>query len=243
MMGKITVLGMGPGDFGLISLAAWETMLEAKTLVLRTAVHPTAEALSKRGVTFTSYDELYEAASDFASLYESIADDLVRRATNGEEIVYAVPGSPLVAERTVVLLREKADVPLIILPGMSFVEVLCERLGLDPIDGLTIIDAADIDRVPMDWPTGLVVTQVYSVAVASETKLALMELLPDTYEIVMSNLGVRILYGVLNEQPWLWCERVFAPWTDMEQEMRQAGLPLFALESGDPVRDFDIFAF
>ena len=66
---------------------------------------------------------------------------------------------------------------------------------------------------------------------------------PDTYETGMSNLGVRILYGVLNEQPWLWCERVFAPWTDMEQEMRQAGLPLFALESGDPVRDFDIFAF
>lgn len=211
MMGKITVLGMGPGDFGLISVAAWETMLETKTLVLRTAVHPTAEALSKRGVTFTSYDELYEAASDFASLYESIADDLVRRATNGGEIVYAVPGSPLVAERTVVLLREKAEasgVPLIILPGMSFVEVLCERLGLDPIDGLTIIDAADIDRVPMDWPTGLVVTQVYSVAVASETKLALMELLPDTYEIVyVRGLGMegevvrRIPLYELDRQP------------------------------------------
>ena len=77
----------------------------------------------------------------------------------------------------------------------------------------------------------------------AQVELRLALCFPDTYEIGMSNLGMRILYGVLNEQPWLWCERVFAPWTDMEQEMRQAGLPLFALESGDPVRDFDIFAF
>jgi len=59
----------------------------------------------------------------------------------------------------------------------------------------------------------------------------------------MSNLGMRILYGVWNEMDRVWCERVFAPWGDMETEMRSAGLPLYALESGDPVRDFDIIAF
>ena len=66
---------------------------------------------------------------------------------------------------------------------------------------------------------------------------------PDTYEIGMSNLGMRILYGVMNEIPGVWCERVFAPWGDMEQEMRKAGMPLFALESGDPITDYDIVAF
>ncbi len=66
---------------------------------------------------------------------------------------------------------------------------------------------------------------------------------PDTYEIGMSNLGMRILYGALNEEPGVWCERVFAPWGDMEDEMRAAGVPLYALESGDPVRDFDVIAF
>ena len=66
---------------------------------------------------------------------------------------------------------------------------------------------------------------------------------PDTYEIGMSNLGYRILYGALNEMPGVWCERVFAPWTDMEAEMRAAGLPLYALESGDPVGEFDIIGF
>ena len=66
---------------------------------------------------------------------------------------------------------------------------------------------------------------------------------PDTYEIGMSNLGLRILYGRLNEIPGVWCERVFAPWGDMEAEMRAAGLPLYALESGDPVEEFDIVGF
>ena len=66
---------------------------------------------------------------------------------------------------------------------------------------------------------------------------------PDTYEIGMSNLGVRILYGVMNNLPWCWCERVFAPWGDMEEEMRAEGLPLYGLESGDSIADFDMIGF
>lgn len=66
---------------------------------------------------------------------------------------------------------------------------------------------------------------------------------PDTYEIGMSNLGMRILYGVMNEMEGVWCERVFAPWSDMEQAMRENNLPLWALESQDPVKDFDMVAF
>ena len=63
---------------------------------------------------------------------------------------------------------------------------------------------------------------------------------PDTYEIGMSNLGIRILYGVMNQIPGVWCERVFSPWGDMADEMRKAGLPLYALESGDPIAQFDL---
>ena len=66
---------------------------------------------------------------------------------------------------------------------------------------------------------------------------------PDTYEIGMSNLGMRILYGLLNKMEGVWCERVFAPWGDMEEEMRKADMPLFALESGDPITNFDIVGF
>ncbi|MEG0756691.1 MAG: B12-binding domain-containing radical SAM protein, partial [Oscillospiraceae bacterium] len=66
---------------------------------------------------------------------------------------------------------------------------------------------------------------------------------PDTYEIGMSNLGVRILYGVMNNVPDVWCERVFAPWGDMEDLMRKNNVPLYGLESGDPIRDFDLIGF
>lgn len=66
---------------------------------------------------------------------------------------------------------------------------------------------------------------------------------PDLYEIGMSNLGVRLLYGALNQENDIWCERVYAPWTDMEEKMRQYDIPLWAHESKDSVKDFDIVAF
>ncbi len=66
---------------------------------------------------------------------------------------------------------------------------------------------------------------------------------PDVYEIGMSNLGMRILYGVINNEPDIWCERVFAPWGDMAEAMRANGIPLYALESGDPVSEFDVLGF
>ncbi|MBE7004552.1 MAG: TIGR03960 family B12-binding radical SAM protein, partial [Ruminococcaceae bacterium] len=66
---------------------------------------------------------------------------------------------------------------------------------------------------------------------------------PDTYEIGMSNLGMRILYAVMNNMEGVWCERCFHPWGDMEAEMRAAGIPLYALESFDPIGEFDVIAF
>ena len=66
---------------------------------------------------------------------------------------------------------------------------------------------------------------------------------PDTYEIGMSNLGLQILYGAMNAQSWIWCERCFAPWGDMEEELRRASIPLYALESGDSIGEFDAVAF
>ena len=66
---------------------------------------------------------------------------------------------------------------------------------------------------------------------------------PDTYEIGMSNVGMRILYGVMNRMEGVWCQRVFAPWGDMEEEMRRHKIPLWALESQTPVKDFDMIAF
>ena len=77
----------------------------------------------------------------------------------------------------------------------------------------------------------------------AEVDLRLAFCFPDIYKIGMSNIGMRILYATMNQMPGVWCERVFAPWGDMEAEMRRAGIPLYALESGDPVSEFDVVAF
>ncbi len=77
----------------------------------------------------------------------------------------------------------------------------------------------------------------------SDVRVRVAFCFPDTYEIGMSNLGMRILYGVMNRMDGIWCERVFAPWGDMEAEMRKNHLPLWALESQTNVRDFDMIAF
>ena len=77
----------------------------------------------------------------------------------------------------------------------------------------------------------------------ASTRVRIAFCFPDTYEIGMSNVGMRILYGVMNGMDGVWCERVFAPWGDMEEAMRQHELPLWALESQSPVKEFDMIAF
>ncbi len=77
----------------------------------------------------------------------------------------------------------------------------------------------------------------------AEADLRMAFCFPDTYEIGMSNLGLQILYGAINARPGMWCERCFAPWGDMEEELRRAHIPLYALESGDPLTEFDALGF
>lgn len=211
-MGSITIVGLGPGHPGLLTMEVWELLKNAGQLIIRTGKHPTVAAVVEQGIKFTTYDDLYEKAESFEALYDEISDDVIAKAEDGADIVYAVPGSPLVAERTVVLIREKLagrpEPVLKIIPGMSFAEVMYSRLGIDPIEGLTIIDAMDLSRLPEEWPTGLIVTQIYDGLTASEAKLSLMEMLPDDYEVVYThNLGLedesirRIPLYELDRQP------------------------------------------
>ena len=83
----------------------------------------------------------------------------------------------------------------------------------------------------------------YNQIVKEDAEVQVAFCFPDTYEIGMSNIGMRILYGVMNRMPRVWCQRVFAPWGDMEAELRARNIPLWALESHRPVKDFDLIAF
>ena len=192
-MGMITIVGLGPGAAGQLSLEAMELLQSGAQVILRTAVHPTVAELRRRGVRFASCDDLYEAEASFDEVYQKTAERVLAAAESGD-VVYAVPGSPLVAERTVVLLRQLAaerGLRLVIKPSMSFLDLAYVALGIDPIAGLRIIDAQDFGALGEAGSYPLMVTQVYSRLVASDLKLSLMDVLEDEYEVYfLRNLGL-----------------------------------------------------
>ncbi len=153
-MSTITIIGLGPGDAALLTRAAWDLLQATGVLYLRTAIHPTVAGLPAT-ITLRPFDALYESAEAFGEVYERIAADLVERACAGEEVIYAVPGHPLVAEATsrrLLALARERGVPVRVVPGLSFVEPVCVALELDPLEhGLQLLDALDLvltDRPP-----------------------------------------------------------------------------------------------
>ncbi len=143
----LTLLGLGPGDPALLTRAALEHLNGIEDLVLRTRVHPTVASLPAH-LHLESFDELYEQAPDFETIYRTIAETVIGRVRHGQPVTYAVPGHPLVAEATtrrlLVLAREQG-LSTRIIAGISFIESVCEALELDPFDrGLQLVDALDL---------------------------------------------------------------------------------------------------
>lgn len=146
-MASLTILGLGPGDVTQLTSEAVAHLAQIDRLIVRTRVHPTVAQLPAH-IQIQSFDALYESASDFASIYQQIAAELVERAAGGELLTYAVPGHPLVAEATTRQIRKLAQeraVSVRMIAGLSFVEPVCETLGLDPFEhGLQLLDALDL---------------------------------------------------------------------------------------------------
>ena len=205
---QLTVAGLGPAGAELMTRGTWARIEAAEQILLRTRIHPTVEALDAAGISYETYDDFYERADDFDELYEAITDDLFARAAKSN-VLYLVPGSPFVAERTVQMLRERAmeeDMPLEILPAMSFLDPLFAALGIDPVNGLSIIDAMDEDAVAAPPAQDLIITQLYSRELASDLKILLMEHFPDTQVVIyLHHLGLsdeRVAHIPLFELDW-----------------------------------------
>ena len=205
---QLTVAGLGPAGAELMTRGTWARIEAAEQILLRTRIHPTVEALDAVGISYETYDDFYEHADDFDELYEAITDDLFARAAKSN-VLYLVPGSPFVAERTVQMLRERAmeeDMPLEILPAMSFLDPLFAALGIDPVNGLSIIDAMDEDAVAAPPAQDLIITQLYSRELASDLKILLMEHFPDTQVVIyLHHLGLsdeRVAHIPLFELDW-----------------------------------------
>lgn len=195
MTASITVVGLGSGNEDQISLGIWKRLSKAETVYLRTRQHPVVHLLDEYRLHYESFDGMYEQKDSFLEVYENIAQELVRMAEkDGKEIVYAVPGHPMVAEKSVLLLKNlcaERGLELQIYGGESFLDQAFLRLGFDPIEGFQLLDGTSLERLQLQPALHTLIAQVYDTSVASDVKLTLMELYPDEYSVVVAHsLGV-----------------------------------------------------
>src|SRR5687768_8978743 len=131
-MSKVTIAGLGPASERYIT-AEVEALLQGDTPVfLRTERHPAAQSILERR-SVTTFDDVYDSADTIELVYENIVERLVAAAKEYGEVVYVVPGSPLIAESTVVQLRDDPRVETNVLPALSFLDLAWARLGIDPL--------------------------------------------------------------------------------------------------------------
>jgi tetrapyrrole methylase family protein / MazG family protein len=188
---RIDVVGLGPAGSEMLTAGTLALLADAPQVFLRTGRHPAADAFD--GVR--TFDGHYESAATFEEVYRSIVDDLVAAALAGGPVAYAVPGSPTVAERTVVLLTadprvRSGEVTVVVHPSVSFLDLAFARLGVDPVDaGVRIVDAEQfaVDAAGERGP--LLVAQCWSRDVLSDVKLS-VDPAPEVPVTLLHHLGL-----------------------------------------------------
>ena len=186
---SITIVGLGPGDPELVTRRAWRILADSQEVYLRTARHPGVAALPT--TTYHNFDDWYDRATDFDTLYREIAEEIVRLGQRPNGVVYAVPGHPLVGEMTVthiLALAKAQDLPVTMVDGLSFIEPTLAALSLDGLDGLQLHDAIDVARLhhpQLNPDVPAILAQVYSRAVASDVKLTLANQYPDEHPVIL----------------------------------------------------------
>lgn len=182
----IKIMGLGPGAKDALTIGALEVLKSASRVYIRTEKHPTVDYIKTLGIDFVTFDDKYEIGTSFDEVYDLIAQSLVGEYDKYGDIVYAVPGHPLVAEKTVALLIElcnEKNIEYEILPAVSFIDAMMESLKIDPVSGLRIIDSFDLKNQIGDRRSGVIITQVYNNLIASEVKLWLSQYYEDDSEI------------------------------------------------------------
>lgn len=203
-MGTVTVVGLGPADESLLTARTLAAVEAAPRCFLRTRMHPAARVLPDA----VAFDDEYNKGESFEAVYEAISERLILESAEGD-LLYAVPGSPLVLERTVELLRAAAAsgrVTVEILAAMSFLDVVWTRLGIDPVtDAASLVDGQDFALSAAGRTGPLLVAHCHSRRVLSDIKLS-VEDGPESV-VVLQRLGLPD-------------ESVFeVPWDDLDRKV------------------------
>ncbi len=207
---KVVVVGLGPAGADFTPERARRALEQAARVFVRTTRHPAVDGLA---VDVAAFDDLYERAEDYEALYGEMVRVLVAAAVEaqigGRYVAYAVPGSPLVAERSVTLLREVPELDVEVVPAPSFLDLAWERLGVDPlVAGVRLVDALDFAAAAAGQRGPLLVGHCHSRDVLSAVKLAVDD--PAGSEVVvLHHLGLPD--EVVRRVPWEELDRSVDP--------------------------------
>lgn len=205
MTAKVTVVGLGPGGADLLTEGTRAAIARISTRFVRTTRHPSAGAVEPA----TALDHLYDGADRQEDVYPAIVDVLVAAAIEHGHVLYAVPGSPLVAERSVTLLLQDARVTVEVLPAMSFLDLAWVRLGIDPLAaGVRVVDGQEFAVHAAGERGPLLVSHCHSRDVLSEIKLAVDAAAPQRV-VVLQRLGLPD--ESVTEVAWADLDRVIEP--------------------------------
>ena len=210
---RVVVCGLGPGPADLVTAATVDAVARITHRYLRTARHPSAGVVGAA----TAFDALYETAATFDEVYDGIVEALVSAAAEHGEVLYAVPGSPTVAESSVERLRADGRVEVEVQPALSFLDLAWDRLGVDPLDaGVRLVDGHRFATEAAGERGPLLVAQCDSRDVLSDVKLLLGEAESETDAaaepatvVVLQRLGLPDEHVVA--VPWDELDRDVAP--------------------------------
>lgn len=174
------IVGLGAADVDQLPIGVAKFLNKSYPIYLRTDHHPMMAFFHEHHIAYTSFDDVYEKHDQFEDVYEEIISTL-RRESKKQDIIYAVPGHPCVAEYAVKVLMQDDNVKVI--GGQSFFDAMFASLRIDPIDGFMVMDAQSIDIEHLNPNMNLIIPQMYDQMSASNVKLDLMEAYPDEYEV------------------------------------------------------------
>jgi tetrapyrrole methylase family protein/MazG family protein len=207
---RITVVGLGPAGPALLGREASTLLSDSRHRYLRTSRHPAAAGFPD----VPAFDGLYQSGETFEQVYANIVEELVAAARRAvpDPVVYAVPGSPLVAERTVGLLRVDDRVEVTVIPALSFLDLVWDRLAIDPVgEEVHLVDATSFSQVAQRERGPFLIAQCWTRQLLSDIKLSVSDERrhPLPRPAILHHLGLDD--EVVAEVDWFELDRTVSP--------------------------------